>query len=171
MGKYKGAFGNGGGFVDNKDYSKEIASEFEGMTEEEIVVEAKNGNSRAQEYVISKYESFVKVKSKSYFLIGADKEDIYQEGMIGLYKAIRDFNYEKSTTFRGFAELCITRQIITAIKTATRQKHIPLNTYVSLNKPVSEDDSERTLLDILSSMKISDPEELIIGKEEKKYIK
>ena len=170
MGKYKGAFGNGVGFVDNKDYSKEIASEFEGMTEEEIVVEAKNGNSRAQEYVISKYESFVKVKSKSYFLIGADKEDIYQEGMIGLYKAIRDFNYEKSTTFRGFAELCITRQIITAIKTATRQKHIPLNTYVSLNKPVSEDDSERTLLDILSSMKISDPEELIIGKEEKKYI-
>lgn len=170
MGKYKGAFGNGGGFVDNKDYSKEIASEFEGMTEEEIVVEAKNGNSRAQEYVISKYESFVKVKSKSYFLIGADKEDIYQEGMIGLYKAIRDFNYEKSTIFRGFAELCITRQIITAIKTATRQKHIPLNTYVSLNKPVSEDDSERTLLDILSSMKISDPEELIIGKEEKKYI-
>ena len=170
MGKYKGAFGNGGGFVDNKDYSKEIASEFEGMTEEEIVVEAKNGNSRAQEYVISKYESFVKVKSKSYFLIGADKEDIYQEGMIGLYKAITDFNYEKSTTFRGFAELCITRQIITAIKTATRQKHIPLNTYVSLNKPVSEDDSERTLLDILSSIKISDPEELIIGKEEKKYI-
>lgn len=170
MGKYKGAFGNGGGFVDNKDYSKEIASEFEGMTEEEIVVEAKNGNSRAQEYVISKYESFVKVKSKSYFLIGADKEDIYQEGMIGLYKAIRDFNYEKSTTFRGFAELCITRQIITAIKTATRQKHIPLNTYVSLNKPVSEDDSERTLLDILSSMKISDPEALIIGKEEKAQI-
>ena len=170
MGKYKGAFGNGGGFVDNKDYSKEIASEFEGMTEEEIVVEAKNGNSRAQEYVISKYESFVKVKSKSYFLIGADKEDIYQEGMIGLYKAIRDFNYEKSTTFKAFAELCVTRQIITAIKTATRQKHIPLNTYISLNKPVSEDDSERTLLDILSSMKISDPEELIIGKEEKKYI-
>ena len=85
--------------------------------------------------------------------------------MIGLYKAIRDFNYEKSTTFRSFAELCITRQIITAIKTATRQKHIPLNTYVSLNKPVSEDDSERTLMDILSSMKITDPEELIIGKE------
>lgn len=115
-------------------------------------------------------KAFVKAKSKSYFLIGADKEDIYQEGMIGLYKAIRDFNYEKSTTFRSFAELCITRQIITAIKTATRQKHIPLNTYVSLNKPVSEDDSERTLMDILSSMKITDPEELIIGKEEKEYI-
>ena len=156
--------------MNNKDYSKEIATEFEEKLEEEIVIEAKNGSVRAQEYVISKYESFVKAKSKSYFLIGADKEDIYQEGMIGLYKAIRDFNYEKSTTFKAFAELCITRQIITAIKTATRQKHIPLNTYISLNKPVSEDDSERTLLDILSSMKISDPEALIIGKEEKAQI-
>ena len=156
--------------MNNKDYSKEIATEFEDKLEEEIVIEAKNGNVRAQEYVISKYESFVKAKSKSYFLIGADKEDIYQEGMIGLYKAIRDFNYEKSTTFKAFAELCITRQIITAIKTATRQKHIPLNTYISLNKPVSEDDSERTLLDIISSMKITDPEELIISKEKKKYI-
>ena len=156
--------------MNNKDYSKEIATEFEEKLEEEIVIEAKNGSVRAQEYVISKYESFVKAKSKSYFLIGADKEDIYQEGMIGLYKAIRDFNYEKSTTFKAFAELCITRQIITAIKTATRQKHIPLNTYISLNKPVSEDDSERTLLDIISSMKISDPEALIIGKEEKAQI-
>ena len=170
MDKYRENFGNGGEFVDNNDYSKEIAGEFEGRAEEEIVVEAKKGNVRAQEYVISKYESFVKAKSKSYFLIGADKEDIYQEGMIGLYKAIRDFNYEKSTTFKAFAELCITRQIITAIKTATRQKHIPLNTYISLNKPVSEDDSERTLLDIISSMKITDPEELIISKEKKKYI-
>ena len=170
MDKYESVLGNGGGFVNNKDYSKEIATEFEEKLEEEIVIEAKNGSVRAQEYVISKYESFVKAKSKSYFLIGADKEDIYQEGMIGLYKAIRDFNYEKSTTFKAFAELCITRQIITAIKTATRQKHIPLNTYISLNKPVSEDDSERTLLDILSSMKISDPEALIIGKEEKAQI-
>lgn len=156
--------------MNNKDYSTEIAGIFAGKIEEEIVIEAQNGDIRAQEYVISKYESFVKAKSKSYFLIGADKEDIYQEGMIGLYKAIRDFNYEKSSTFKGFAELCVTRQIITAIKTATRQKHIPLNTYISLNKPVSEDDSERTLLDILSTIKISDPEALIIGKEEKARI-
>ena len=170
MGKYQGVLGNGGGFVNNKDYSTEIAGIFVGKIEEEIVIEAQNGDIRAQEYVISKYESFVKAKSKSYFLIGADKEDIYQEGMIGLYKAIRDFNYEKSSTFKGFAELCVTRQIITAIKTATRQKHIPLNTYISLNKPVSEDDSERTLLDILSTIKISDPEELIIVKEEKARI-
>ena len=154
----------------NKDYSTELAEVFKEKVEEEIVIEAQNGDVRAQEYVISKYESFVKAKSKSYFLIGADKEDIYQEGMIGLYKAIRDFNYEKSSTFKGFAELCVTRQIITAIKTATRQKHIPLNTYISLIKPVSEDDSERTLLDILSTIKISDPEELIIGKEEKARI-
>ena len=156
--------------MNNKDYSTEIAGIFVGKIEEEIVIEAQNGDIRAQEYVISKYESFVKAKSKSYFLIGADKEDIYQEGMIGLYKAIRDFNYEKSSTFKGFAELCVTRQIIRAIKTATRQKHIPLNTYISLNKPVSEDDSERTLLDILSTIKISDPEELIIDKEEKARI-
>lgn len=156
--------------MNNKDYSTEIAGIFVGKIEEEIVIEAQNGDVRAQEYVISKYESFVKAKSKSYFLIGADKEDIYQEGMIGLYKAIRDFNYEKSSTFKGFAELCVTRQIITAIKTATRQKHIPLNTYISLNKPVSEDDSERTLLDIISTIKISDPEALIIGKEEKARI-
>ena len=105
--------------------------EFKDLTDKEVVMLAKNGDNMAQEYVISKYELFVKAKSKSYFLIGADKEDIYQEGMIGLYKAIRDFNGEKSTSFRAFAELCITRQIITAIKTATRQKHIPLNTYIS----------------------------------------
>jgi RNA polymerase sporulation-specific sigma factor len=99
-------------------------------------------------------------------LIGADREDIIQEGMIGLYKAIRDFNPEKLSSFRAFAELCITRQIITAIKTATRQKHIPLNSYISLNKPIYDEDSDRTLLDILSGVKISDPEELIISREE-----
>ena len=112
----------------------------------------------------------MKSKAKSYFLIGADKEDIYQEGMIGLYKAIRDFNPEKLSSFKAFAEVCVTRQIITAIKTATRQKHIPLNTYVSLNKPIYEEESERTLLDVLAGMKISDPEELMISKEQLKYI-
>jgi len=147
-----------------------LFSEFENKTDEEIVIEAKAGNTRAQEFLISKYENFVKAKSKSYFLIGADKEDIYQEGMIGLYKAIRDFNPEKLTSFKAFAELCITRQIITAIKTATRQKHIPLNTYVSLNKPIYEEESDRTLIDVLSELKITDPEELIIGKEQIKYI-
>ena len=135
-------------------------------TDEEIALEAKEGNSIAQEYIITKYEHFIKAKAKSYFLIGADKEDIYQEGMIGLYKAIRDFKCEKEGTFKSFAELCITRQIITAIKTATRQKHIPLNTYVSLNKPIYEEDSERTLLDVIDGLRITDPEALLIGKEE-----
>lgn len=144
--------------------------EFKDKLDEEIVMEAKNGNKRAQECLISKYENFVKAKAKSYFLIGADKEDIYQEGMIGLYKAIRDFNPEKLTSFKAFAEICVTRQIITAIKTATRQKHIPLNTYVSLNKPIYEEESERTLLDVLSGIKISDPEELMISKEQMDYI-
>ena len=140
--------------------------EFQNRLDEEVVVEAKNGNNRAQDYVIKKYENFVKSKAKSYFLIGADKEDIYQEGMIGLYKAIRDFNPDKLTSFKAFAELCITRQIITAIKTATRQKHIPLNTYVSLNKPIYEEESERTLLDVLAGFRVTDPEELFISAEQ-----
>jgi len=139
---------------------------FEEMTDEEVVFEAVNDDSEALEYLINKYKNFVKSKARSYFLIGADREDIIQEGMIGLYKAIRDFNPDKLSSFRAFAELCITRQIITAIKTATRQKHIPLNSYVSLNKPLYDEDSDRTLLDILSGVKISDPEELVISREE-----
>lgn len=139
---------------------------FDGRLDEEIIIEAKTGNNLAQDYLMNKYENFVKSKAKSYFLIGADKEDIYQEGMIGLYKAIRDFKPDKLASFKAFAELCVTRQIITAIKTATRQKHIPLNTYISLNKPIYDEESDRTLLDVLSTIKVSDPEELIISQEE-----
>jgi RNA polymerase sporulation-specific sigma factor len=136
------------------------------MGDEEVVEDARNGNFLALEYLINKYKNFVRAKARSYFLIGADREDIVQEGMIGLYKAIRDFKPHKLTSFRAFAELCITRQIITAIKTATRQKHIPLNSYVSLNKPIYEDESDRTLLDVLVGTRISDPEELVISQEE-----
>lgn len=156
--------------MDIKGIELNNINDFIENSEEEVVLKAKAGDKKALEYLISKYEKSVRVKSKSYFLIGADKEDIYQEGMIGLYKAIRDFNPEKQVSFKVFAELCISRQIITAIKTATRQKHIPLNTYVSLNKPVYEDDSDRTLVDILTSLKISDPEELMIGKEQMEFI-
>lgn len=145
-------------------------SPYDAKIDEEIVIEAKKGDVRAQEYLINKYQNFVKSKSKSYFLIGADKEDIYQEGMIGLYKAIRDFRPDKLASFKAFAELCVTRQIITAIKTATRQKHIPLNTYVSLNKPIYDEESDRTLLDVLSEAKIADPEEIMISREELNYI-
>lgn len=160
----------GGDTLDRKVQINSKTSSFEGCVDEEIVMEAKAGNSRAQEYIIGKYENFVKAKAKSYFLIGADKEDIYQEGMIGLYKAIRDFKPDKLSSFKAFAELCVTRQIITAIKTATRQKHIPLNTYVSLNKPIYDEESDRTLLDILSEAKVANPEELIISREELKHI-
>lgn len=161
----------GGGYiVESIRMEETLYVEFQNKPDEEVVDEAKRGNSRAQEYLISKYENFVKAKSKSYFLIGADKEDIYQEGMIGLYKAIRDFKADRLTSFKAFAEICITRQIITAIKTATRQKHIPLNTYISLNKPIYEEESDRTLIDVLSEFKITDPEELIIGKEQIKHI-
>ena len=139
----------------------------ENMSDEEIVIDAKdNTNTIALDYLINKYRNFVRAKARSYFLIGADREDIIQEGMIGLYKAIRDFRTDKLSSFRAFAELCVTRQIITAIKTATRQKHIPLNSYVSLNKPIYDEDSDRTLLDVLSGSKISDPEDLVISREE-----
>lgn len=133
--------------------------------DEEVVKLSKGGDEFATEYLINKYKNFVRVKAKSYFLVGADREDIIQEGMIGLYKAIRDFRADKLSSFRAFAELCITRQIITAIKTATRQKHIPLNSYISLNKPIYDEDSDRTMLDILSGTKITDPEEVFISHE------
>ncbi|MEW5783685.1 MAG: RNA polymerase sporulation sigma factor SigH [Bacillota bacterium] len=149
-----------------KGNSGSVYLELEIKSDEDIVCEAKDGNTIALEFLINKYKNFVKAKARSYFLIGADREDIIQEGMIGLYKAIRDFKGDKLSSFRAFAELCITRQIITAIKTATRQKHIPLNSYVSLNKPIYDEDSDRTLLDILSGTKITDPEELMINREE-----
>lgn len=143
-----------------------FTGEFQLLTDEKVVDLAQLGNISAQEYLINKYKNFVRAKARSYFLIGADKEDIIQEGMIGLYKSIRDFRGDKLSTFRAFAELCITRQIITAIKTATRQKHIPLNSYISLNKPIYDEDSDRTLLDIISGTRVTDPEELIISQEE-----
>ncbi len=147
--------------LQSSQYMANLANE----PDEEIVKLAKNGDEFATEYLISKYKNFVRVKAKSYFLVGADREDIIQEGMIGLYKSIRDFRADKLSSFRAFAELCITRQIITAIKTATRQKHIPLNSYISLNKPIYDEDSDRTMLDILSGTKVTDPEEVFISHE------
>ncbi|WP_209125353.1 RNA polymerase sporulation sigma factor SigH [Alkalihalobacillus sp. BA299] len=138
-----------------------------GQTEDELLVEkVREGDSAALEYLINKYKNFVRAKARSYFLIGADHEDIVQEGMIGLYKAIRDYKEDKLSSFKAFAELCITRQIITAIKTATRQKHIPLNSYVSLDKPLYDEESDRTLLDVICGTRVTDPEELLINQEE-----
>lgn len=126
----------------------------------------RQGNSHALDLLIQRYISFVRGKARTYFLVGADKEDIIQEGMIGLYKAIRDYDVDKLSSFKAFAELCVTRQIITAIKTATRQKHIPLNSYVSLDKPIYDEESDRTLLDIIGGSIDVDPQELLISQED-----
>ena len=140
---------------------------YETLSDEEIVrLAQQDGENAALEYLLNKYKNFVRTKARSYFLIGADHEDIVQEGMIGLYKSIRDYKEEKLSSFRAFAELCVTRQIITAIKTATRQKHIPLNSYISLNKPIYEEDSDRTLLDVMTEEGMSNPEEMIIDRED-----
>ena len=144
----------------------ETPADYQGLPDEDIVALCRTGDAVAVEYLLNKYKNFVRSKARSYFLIGADHEDIVQEGMIGLYKAIRDFRPEKLSSFRAFAELCITRQIITAIKTATRQKHIPLNSYVSLNKPLYDEESDRTLLDVIIEGRATNPEELIIGQED-----
>ena len=144
--------------MNNYNYDPEV--------DERLLFQIKEGNNVALEELINKYKNFVRAKAKTYFLVGADKEDIVQEGMIGLFKAIRDFKDEKMVSFKSFAEICVTRQIITAIKTATRQKHMPLNSYISLNKPVYEDDGERTLMETINHDTISDPEMLFISKEE-----
>lgn len=147
-------------FENNKEYAPYIA-----MTDEQLIVASRNGDRLAEDLLYEKYKQFIRVRARSYFLVGADREDIIQEGMIGLYKAIRDYSADKNASFRSFAELCVTRQIITAIKAATRQKHIPLNSYVSLNRPIYTEEPERTLIDVLSATRVSDPEETLISRE------
>ncbi len=148
-----------------REYLFEGLEKYSFLSDEEAVCKA-DEDPAALEYILHKYKNFVRSKARSYFLIGADREDIVQEGMIGLYKAVRDYDAEKKASFRAFAELCITRQIITAIKTATRQKHRPLNSYVSLNKPVYDEESERTLVDLIAATKITNPEDIVIDKED-----
>ena len=139
------------------------------MSDDDVVVLAQQGDGEALEFLLDKYKNFVRGRARSYFLVGADHEDIVQEGMIGLYKSIRDFKPDKQSSFRAFAELCVKRQIITAIKTATRQKHVPLNSYVSLNKPLYGEESDRTLLDVIEG-RVTNPEELFIGQEDMSHI-
>lgn len=138
---------------------------FDSMKDEEIVSIAQNGNEDALDYILRKFRPQVARKANSYFLVGADKDDIIQEGMIGLFKAVRDYNPDKEASFRSFAELCITRQIISAVKSASRLKHSPLNSYVSLDKPMQDDNYESTLLNIIAQGSSSNPEDIIIGKE------
>jgi RNA polymerase sporulation-specific sigma factor len=143
-------------------------AEYEDLTkleDDELIGIFHNGHTKAQEVLLKRYKNFVLAKSRSYFLVGADREDIVQEGLIGLYKAIRDYRIDRLASFRAFAELCITRQIITAIKAATRQKHQPLNSYISLNKQIYNQESDRTLLDVLKGSKLTNPEQLFVSKE------
>src|ERR1700741_3071484 len=134
----------------------------------QLVLKARNGSSAAMDQLIRRYTSFVRLKASSYFLAGGDSEDLIQEGLVGLYKAVRDFRTDKETSFRSFAELCVTRQIITAIKTATRFKHAPLNSYVSFSHtPAGQDsDSECTLGDALPGPSVDDPSVCVISTEE-----
>src|SRR5437660_8359451 len=131
----------------------------------QLVLRARNGDGAALDVLIRRYTGFVRRKASSYFLAGGDSDDLVQEGLIGLYKAVRDFRADKETSFRSFAELCVTRQIITAIKTATRFKHAPLNTYVSFShSPAGQDsDSEVTLGDALPGPSVDDPSVCVIS--------
>ncbi len=143
---------------------------YESQSDESVVRLVQEGDANALDYLLFKYKNFVRSKARSYFLVGADREDIIQEGMIGFFKAVRDYRGDRQASFHVFSELCITRQIITAIKTATRQKHIPLNSYVSLNKPVYDEDSERTLIDVMSTEVVASPEDLLLDREKHDYL-
>lgn len=141
------------------------AIEWDKLTDEEIVRIAQQGNRDAEEHLIRKYQKMVFIWTRSYFLQGAEPDDLIQEGMIGLYKAIRDFSVGTSS-FWSFAKLCIIRNVISAIKGTTRQKHLPLNSYTSLHRPIKDTEGDRTLLETLTNHRVDDPEVLVINREE-----
>src|SRR5690625_2894491 len=141
------------------------------LVDEEVLALVHKGDRNAFNYLISKYEGIVRHKARTYFLVGSDREDVIQEGLIGLYKAICDFDKHKMTSFRSFAELCITRQIITSIKSATRLKHTPLNTYISIYKPIHDEHSDRILLDIIDNRFSVEPQKVLINKERRAHIR
>ncbi len=141
------------------------------MSDEELSEASRLGDNLAMDFLLNKYSQTVKKIAGRYFLIGADHEDLIQEGMIGLFKAVRDYSPDKNAAFKSFAELCITRQILTAIKNATRQKHSPLNSYVSLDRPVYEEDYDMTLLDVIGRNESANPEDIVISREKLNVIR
>ena len=147
-------------------YNKKLESK----TDEEIAMLAKAGDERALEYLLLKYKDLVNGKVNKYFIIGAEKEDIVQEGMIGLYKAVKSFDNEKQSSFKSFANLCIERQLITAIKTSNRRKHMALNSYLSLNMSAYDEDEDTSLMDVFNSKTVEDPLETITKKEYYKFV-
>ncbi len=145
-------------------------TDYDNLLDEDLAELSAGGDKRATECILTRYKNLVRSKARMYFLVGADKEDIIQEGMIGLFKAIRDFDRSKLASFKGFAELCVRRQIITAVKTATRQKHMPLNSYVSLNNPLYDDEPEGIQGELAVALSEFDPEHLFIRKEKAEFL-
>jgi RNA polymerase sporulation-specific sigma factor len=136
-----------------------------GPTDEQLIARIREGDDEAERLLYERYKQLVRSRAHSYFLIGADHEDLVQEGMLGLYKAVCEYDGSKTASFKSFAELCVTRQILSAIKNATRKKHTPLNHYVSLNSSPIEAEGELTLLDTMRSLRVADPEDVVIGRE------
>lgn len=141
--------------------------DYSSYSDEELVVRFKNGDIDAQDYLLDKYKNLVKGKERIYFLNGAGEDDIIQEGMIGLFKAIRDYSPDKNCSFKSFAELCVKRQIITAVKSFTRQKHIPMTNYLSLDKSAFDDGSDKPVIDSLQAGRENDPQVVVVKKENK----
>lgn len=132
------------------------------LSDEELVKLSSEGDKEAEDFILQRYKNYVRIKARPYYLIGADNDDVVQEGMIGLYKAVRDFDPEKKILFKTFADICVTRQILTAIRCANRNKHSPLNAYVSMSTPVFGDESYATLTDVISKSHSANPEEMYI---------
>lgn len=142
-----------------------VTDNYKNMSDEDLITVIKSGDKFALEFLIEKYKELVNMKVSKFFMIGAEKEDIVQEGLIGLFKAIKNYNPDMQNSFKTFANLCIERQLITAIKSSNRQKHMPLNSYLSLNTTAYEDDEDSNLIDIFDSHQIEDPLETITKKE------
>jgi RNA polymerase sporulation-specific sigma factor len=135
------------------------------MLDEEVIAQAHRGDCSATEHLLARYRNLVEGKARSYFLVGADHDDVVQEGMIGLFKAIRDFRIGELSHFRAFAEMCVTRQIITAIKAATRQKHVPLNQYISIQRQCCGDDQDGGLSELIADAQVLDPERVFVEQQ------
>lgn len=149
----------------NTDLLQYTDEKYEKLSDEDLIKLVKEGDKCALDFIINKYKDVVNIKVSKYFIIGAEKEDIVQEGLIGLYKAVKSFDQEKENSFKTFANLCIERQLITAIKSSNRQKHMPLNSYLSLNMSAYEDDETDSVIDVFDSNQIEDPLDTITKKE------
>ena len=151
--------------MQNNNVYFSVTDEYKNMSDEDLIILIKSGNKCALEFLIEKYRELVNMKVSKFFMIGAEKEDIVQEGLIGLFKAIQNYNPDKQNSFKTFANLCVERQLITAIKSSNRQKHMPLNSYLSLNTTAYENDEDSNLIEIFNSHQIEDPLDTITKKE------